>query len=179
MLRQCGIKSVATTSRNPQANAVCERMHQTVANIIRTFLYAHPPQNLNSAAEIVDEALAVAMHATRCAMSEPLGTTPGAMAFNRDMFLNLPLIADLQAIRVKRQQLIDNTTIRQNAKRRNYDYEVGQQVLIYAEDPRKLEARAEGPYTIEQVHVNGTISIRRTPHVVERINIRRVMPYRT
>ena len=30
-LHQHGIKDVSTTSRNPQANVVCERMHQTVA----------------------------------------------------------------------------------------------------------------------------------------------------
>ena len=178
MLRQCGIDPIPISVKNPQANAVCERMRQTVANVIRTFLYAHPPQNLHSAEQIVDEALAVAMHATRCAMSESLGTTPGAMAFNRDMFLNLPLIADLVAIRTKRQHLIDNSAIRLNAKWRSYDYEVRQRVLLQAEDPWKLGPRSEGPYDIEQVHVNGTITIRRRPHVLERVNIRRVIPYR-
>ena len=34
-----------------------------------------------------------------------------------------------------------------------------------------------GPYTIPQVHVNGTISIQLGPNVTERINIRRVLPY--
>ena len=32
------IRSASTTSKNPQANAVCERMHQTVANVLRTLL---------------------------------------------------------------------------------------------------------------------------------------------
>ena len=29
------IKSVPTTVKNPQSNAICERMHQTVANVLR------------------------------------------------------------------------------------------------------------------------------------------------
>ena len=43
-LEQWGIKNVPTTSRNPQANSVCERMHQTVGNIIRTYIHTHPPE---------------------------------------------------------------------------------------------------------------------------------------
>ena len=32
-----GIKKRPITARNPQANAIIERVHQTIANIIRTF----------------------------------------------------------------------------------------------------------------------------------------------
>ena len=45
-LQQHGIKDVPTTSRNPQANAVCEHMHQTVANVLCTTVMLAPPQNL-------------------------------------------------------------------------------------------------------------------------------------
>ena len=45
-------------------------------------------------------------------------------------------------------------------------------------NPGKLEARAHGPYPIVQVYTNGTIDIMRSQHVRERINIRRVIPYR-
>ena len=37
--------------------------------------------------------------------------------------------------------------------------------------------RAVGPFTIEQVHANGTVTIMRRPNVYERINIRRIIPY--
>eukprot|EP00957_Ditylum_brightwellii_P181802 13849390-Ditylum_brightwellii.AAC.1 len=36
ILQRNGIKDSLTTSCNPQANAVCERLHQPVANILRT-----------------------------------------------------------------------------------------------------------------------------------------------
>ena len=32
-----GIKRKGTTTRNPQANAIIERIHQTIGNVIRTF----------------------------------------------------------------------------------------------------------------------------------------------
>ncbi len=36
LLQNCHIRDVCTTAKNPQSNAVCERMHQTIGNILRT-----------------------------------------------------------------------------------------------------------------------------------------------
>ena len=127
---------------------------------------------------IVDSALATTMHALQCSMHHALGMSPGAFVFHRDMFLNIPLIANLQTIRDHRQVLIDENLRRQNLKRRTFDYAIDQEVLVKVPNPRKLDAKAEGPYVITCVHVNGTVTIRRTAHVTERINIRRVIPYR-
>ena len=44
-----GIKDVLTTSRNPNANGICERMHQTVGNVLRTLVHAEQPRTLNDA----------------------------------------------------------------------------------------------------------------------------------
>jgi putative transposase len=173
-----GIDDVPTSIKNPQSNAICERMHQTAGNIIRTLSHAQPPQNMLQAYQILDSALASTMHALRCSMHHALGMSPGAFIFQRDMFLNIPLIANLQTIQDKRQVLINENLRRQNLKRRSFDYAIDQEVLIKVPNPRKLDDKAEGPYTITQVHVNGTITIRRTQHVTERINIRRVLPYR-
>lgn len=178
LLQRAGIQDVPTTSYNPQANAICERMHQTVGNILRTLLRAHPPANVNQAEVLVDQALATAMHAMRCSVSRSLNVSPGALVFQRDMILDLPIIADLVTIQERRQVLIDENLRRQNVKRRSWDYRVGQQVLIKTIEPNKLEARAHGPYPIVQVHVNGTLTVQRTQHVTERINIRRVVPHR-
>jgi len=40
---------------------MCERMHQTVGNVLRTLLHGEPPQNIKNAKEYVDEALSIAM----------------------------------------------------------------------------------------------------------------------
>ena len=178
LLTQCGVEDKPTTSRNPQANAICERLHQTVANILRTIIIDNPPQHIDQATSAMDHALSTAMHVTRCATSRTLGISPGALVFQRDMFLDLPIVADLVQIQRKRQIMIDENLIRQNNKRRDFNYTVGQEVLIKTVNPSKLEPRAHGPYRIERVYTNGTIDVLRRENVIERINIRRVIPFR-
>jgi hypothetical protein len=72
-------------------------MHQTVGNVLRTLLHGNPPQNIANA-EQLNEALSIAMHTMRAGVHSTLGSSPGNLVFNRDMFLNIPLIADWHAI---------------------------------------------------------------------------------
>ena len=179
LLHSFDIKDVQSTSKNPQSNSICERMHQTVGNVLRVLLYSNPPQNMTQARDIVDQALATAMHAMRVTTASTLGSTPGALAFSRDMFLNVPLIADWHTIAQRREQYVNDNLRRANRKRRQYDYAPGQKVLKKVHDPAKLGVRTTGPYNIEQTHVNGTLTIELRPGITERINIRNVIPYRT
>ena len=116
------LKDVQLATKNPQSNSICERMHQTVENILRTILYSSPPCNMTQARDIVDQALSQAMHATRTTVMTTIGSSPGSLAFSRDMFLNIPLVADWQAIAKHREQRINDDLRRSNLKRRQYDY---------------------------------------------------------
>ncbi len=49
LLQSCRIKDAPTSSKNPQANAICERMHQTVGNILCTLLHGEPPRDVTKA----------------------------------------------------------------------------------------------------------------------------------
>ncbi len=73
-------------------------MHQTVTNVLRTLVHTNPPQNMTQARDIIDDALATAMHAMQTTIATTLGSTLGALAVARDMFLNVLLITDWQAI---------------------------------------------------------------------------------
>jgi hypothetical protein len=73
-------------------------MHQTVNNVLRTLVHTNPPQNMSQARGIIDDAVATAMHVMQTTIATILGSTLGALVFAQDMFLNAPLIADLQAI---------------------------------------------------------------------------------
>jgi hypothetical protein len=53
---------------------------------------------MTQAREVIDDALATAMHAMQTTIATTLGSTLGALVFARDMFLNMPLISDWQAI---------------------------------------------------------------------------------
>ena len=85
---------------NPQANAICKRMHQTVGNVLRTLLHAQPPQDVADTNAIMHPCLAMAMHATRATVHRSLQMSPGVLVFQRDMFLDIPLIGDFIVIRV-------------------------------------------------------------------------------
>jgi transposase InsO family protein len=178
MLDRHGIQARPTTAKNPQANSVCERMHQSIGNSLRVLSTMNPPAGIQHPHQILDTAIANAMYATRCTYHSALQTTPGGLAFGRDMILNIPLVTDLTLLQERRQQLIDQRLIAANAKRFHYDYRIGDEVLKLTYNPNKLDPRATGPYPVEQVHANGTLSIRITPTVIERISLRRVKPYR-
>jgi hypothetical protein len=53
---------------------------------------------MTQARDIIDDALATAMHAMQTTIATTLGSTPGALTFTRDLLLNVLLIADWQAI---------------------------------------------------------------------------------
>jgi hypothetical protein len=178
MLDRYDIERHPTSTKNPQANAICERMHQSVGNSLRILRKWTPPAGVIDANTLVDSALANAMYAMRASFHSGLQTTPGAMAFNRDMILNIPFIADLNLIRENRQRLIDERLIASNQKRFSFDYQPNQEVLKLVYEPGKLAPRAVGPYRINAVHTNGTVSIQLTPLVVERISIRRIKPFK-
>ena len=46
--------------------------------------------------------------------------------------MDIPLLADFHALHQQRQLIIDEQRRRANFKRRNYDYQIGQEVLILA-----------------------------------------------
>jgi hypothetical protein len=111
--------------QNPQSNAICERMHQTVTNVLRTLVHTNPPQNMTQARDIIDNALATAMHAMQTTVATTLGSTLGALAFAQDIFLNVPLIADWQAIARSCEHHFNENLGRANRKQRQYDYAPG------------------------------------------------------
>ena len=94
-------------------------MHQVVGNVLRTLLNLHPPQTHHVASQAVDYALATASHALRSTIHRTLGTSPGALVFHRDMFIDLPYMADLLLLREKRQALIDYNLQRENKQTTN------------------------------------------------------------
>ena len=90
------------------------------------------------------------------------------------------MIADLVAIRERRQLLIDENLRRQNEKRIEYYYKVGEYVMIKVYDPSKGEDKLHGPYKIQETRTNGTVVVIRNEegNVLETYNIRKLQPYK-
>ena len=177
MLITNGIEPRPTTAKNPQSNAVCERMHKTVGDILRTHVPEMKVDNIDNAQQLIDTALASASYALRATANSTFGVSPGALIFQCDMQINIPILANYEMIRQRRQAKIDYNADRENSKRRFRDYAVGDEVMILVDRPGKLDERAHGPYVVQQTHTNGTVTILRTAGVYERINIRRIKPY--
>ena len=125
MMRSLGITSKPTTVKNLQSNAIVERLHKTIADILRVMLHVDPPHNEPETTNMIDNALATVVHASRCAVNHTMQMSPGAMVFNRDMMINVPLISNLLTIGNRRQYLVDENLRRIHAKRIDYSYNVG------------------------------------------------------
>ena len=169
-----GVKRKPTTIKNPQANAILERVHGVITNMLRTAeLDMADTVNPDDVSDFLDDA----SWAIRSTYHTVLKASPGAAIFGRDMLFDIPYVADWYKIGKHRQNQTDRNTARENAKRTDFDYAVGGQVLIRKDGIlRKSESRYDGPYTITTVHTNGTIRVQRGSKS-ERLNIRRVTPY--
>jgi hypothetical protein len=78
---------------------------------------------------IIDSAIASTVFASRVAVHRTLGLSPGALSFQRDMLPPIPILADFELIRQRRQALIDYNTCRENRRRIYQDYEVGDEAI--------------------------------------------------
>jgi hypothetical protein len=179
LLHSFDVKDVQSTAKNLQSILNCERMHQTVVNVLKALLFSNPQQKMTQARDIFDQALASAMHDMQVTTASTLGSMLGALAFSRDMFMNVPLIVDWHTIAQCREQYVNDNLRSTNRKRRQYDYVPGQKVLKKVHGLVKLGVRTTGPYNIEHVHVNGTLTIELHPGITEHINICNFIPYRT
>jgi len=72
MLQANGIDDAPTTVQNPQADAICERLHQTIATSLQTIVNHHPPHNADEVDDIVDTCLKSASYATRATIHHTL-----------------------------------------------------------------------------------------------------------
>jgi len=64
----------------------------------------------------------------------------------------------------------------EKAKRIFKDFQVGEMVPLNSDSHRKLAHRCLGPFRIDQVHTNGTVTLELDGGVFERVNIRRIEP---
>jgi transposase InsO family protein len=78
-----GIKRKPITVRNPQANAIVERIHQVIGNIIRTF---ELQDNYLDEEDPWKGILSAAAFAVRSTYHTTLQKTPGQLVFGRDTF---------------------------------------------------------------------------------------------
>ncbi|MGH7974544.1 MAG: RNase H-like domain-containing protein, partial [bacterium] len=170
-----GIHRNGTSVKNPQANGILERVHQVLANMLRTFNLENQVLDDNNT---VQSFLSSAAWAIRSTYHTTLDATPGQLVFGRDMIFNLAHVANWERIRQRKQNLIDRSNTRENAKRIPHNYAIGDKVTIEnMQTQRKIACPRQGPYVITRINANGTVVVQRSPAVTETLNIRRLNPF--
>jgi Integrase zinc binding domain len=171
-----GIKRKGITVRNPQANAIVERIHQTIGNILRTF-QLHNNEGLDPS-DPWSGILAAAMFAVRATYHTTLRATPAQLVFGRDAVLNTKFEADWNFIKQNKQKLIHTNNERENKNRHEHQYKVNDQVLCEGKPNLSKFGSTlwEGPFKISKVNENGTVRLRKGI-VTETVHIRRIKPY--
>jgi len=180
-----GIDLRLITTANPQANAVVERIHQVIGNMLRTMkleeIYLLPPPYDPFAGVIsaIGYAIRSSWHSTNRA-------TPGQLVFGRDMAINVRHVADWNHIQKRKQEVAAANNARENRRRVPHKYQVGDKVLkrkashTGAGVHPTLESAFEGPFVITKVKDNGTVTIKKSVNRgarYETLNIRRIQPF--
>jgi transposase InsO family protein len=176
-----GITRKLITTRNPQANAMVERAHQTLHTMIATL-------DLRSKADVeAHESWAGILSAVAFAMRSTVHTTmkatPMQLVYGRDAILNIRFQPDWAFIHDNRQRRIIQNNERENAQRIPHTYVVGDSVMVEQFQHRKYGSpRYSGPYQVDRVNENGTLRLRQaTAHggaVYRTWNIRNIHPYK-
>ncbi len=121
------VKPKPTSIKHPQANAILEQIHQVVMTMVRT-------SEINMADSVaprdIDTILTNLSWAIHSTYHTVLKASPGAAIFERDMLFDIPFIADWKKIGDYRQHQTDLNTERENKKHVDYDYKVGDKILI-------------------------------------------------
>lgn len=169
-----GITTRPITARNPQANSIIERVHQTIGNIIRTMeIYDQDLDKDNPFGGL----LSATMFAVRSTYNTTTQATPMQLVFGRDGMFNIPFKANWDYIRQRKQTIINQNNQKENKRRIQHDYQVGDKILVKNYSKAKYgQAPYVGPFRIVQVNDNGTLRYRKD-NFTDIVNIRNAVPY--
>ena len=125
--KEHGIKTKPITVKNPQANAIIERVHQVIANMMRTYELENVYMDKKDPWSGISMAAAYAVRSTYHAT---LHATPGQLMFGQDVTLNVKHIADWKLIQEQKQHLININNARENKSRIEHTYQENDKVLL-------------------------------------------------
>ena len=105
------IKRKPTSVKNPQANAILERVHQVIMTMLRT-------AEIDMANSVAPSDIAMFLTNAAWAICSTYHTvlqaSPGTAIFGRDMLFDIPYMADWNKIGDYRQRQTDLNTQREN-----------------------------------------------------------------
>ena len=166
MLQSLGIKSKPITKKNPQANAIVERINLEIGNAIRT----------RSDIPLEDK-LQYAAYALRSSWHSVLNATPGQLLFVEDMVTRQLHFSNWSHLSKRRLQSILQNNDQENLHRLKHFYQTGDQVMVRIPDRerKKEDPVAKGPFVIKEVNQDGTVILDKGISA-ERVHLRNIFP---
>ena len=161
------------TKRNPQSNAILERVHLTIGNMLRTFQV--PDLDLDEK-DPWSRILGAIAFAVRSTLHTTLKATPMQLVFGRDAMLNIPIAANWKLIQKRKQKLININKKRENLRQFSHTYKVGEKVLIKVQEQHKYGNNPyKGPYKV--LENRGSTCLIDKGRCSDIYNIRQLKPY--
>ena len=138
------ITSKPSTSGNPMSNAVLEMIQQVLGNLVRTFNIStntyvdrHDPQTgILAAAEFV-------LFSTT---NRQKGYSPGQLIFCRYMVISIKNRVDWELICQQKQTQTNKDNTREKKLRTDYDYKVGDKVMLTNQTAYTYYMPYKGPF---------------------------------
>ena len=168
ILRENGITPKPTTVKNPQANAILERVHQVIGNHFRTSVRNDEDRR---------ESIPAICFAIRATFKTTVQASPAQLVFGRDMMMDTIFTANWKNIAERKLKQVQIDNAKENDKRVEYKYSVGEMVYLLKDHKNlaKMKRPTLGPFKIVHIRNNGTVILDRGSYC-ETVNIRRLRP---
>ena len=121
------ITAKPSTSENPMYNAVLERIHQVLGNLVWNFNISQTYVDEDDPWTVILAAVAFVICSTN---NRQKGYSPGQLIFSCDIIVLIKQRVDWELIRQQNQMQINKDNIPENIHRVDHDYKVGDNVLI-------------------------------------------------
>jgi len=175
LLLSYGVKAKPTTVKNPQANAIVKCIFGTLEEQICTTVFD------DNWSEDIDTFIQACAFALRVTTPVNGSYSPAQVAFGYDLIFRQKVVIDWEQKNALHQRQAIQNNAKENRKRLNYEYKVGDKVLIVF---KKYERKAKitpstysrGPFTIVKIFGNGTVRLQCGSYI-DTVSIRCITPY--
>ena len=170
-----GFQYNSISSRNPQANAIIERVRQIIGYIIHTFKIQ--PSDLEDE-NPWEGILSPTLFAIRSMVRTTTQHTSSQLVFGRDVILNINQEAYWQLIKQGKKVPINKVNLKDNHQRQSHVYHIGDKVLLKNAWKTKFNLYLyEGPYTVTEVRNNVMIHAWKG-NITDIFNLHNITPYK-
>ena len=138
-----GLKMKSNKTSNSQFNAIIGWIHQTIVNIIRTFDVSNIVSNY-----LWSGTLAATMFVVRETYHTTLQTSSMQLVFFASDFLNIKHDSTWEHIWQRKQERINCNHKRENMRRNNHQYKVGEKIIVKRNKISKHEIEFMSPSLI-------------------------------